>query len=700
MPTATTGLRRLLATLSLGLTALAMGSIASAEGIATSARFFDGSGTPVAVAIQADGRVVAAGSILRSGGADADFAVMRFNGDGTPDATFGTDGRVTTDFSGTDDGATALTIQADGKIVVGGITTVFLDPSLCPTCPTKLVALARYTTGGILDGSFGSGGKVTIPYTCCTLFDQGYTLTAIAVAPNTDIFVAASFNPGGQRNRSHRLHRLTSNGTLLPEWNVASQSLQSVHPFAFGNDGTVVTLGMNQAFMSGFMTGRLTRYTADGALDPTFGGTGVVDGSFGGSVAVQSDNKPVIAGVGISRLTAAGATDSSFGQGGQVSSPFNPYGGGGVTIGTIAPNGSIVAAGGSGPVFQGGGDFAVLTASSAGAVIQHVTTDFGGDDYADAVAVVNGEIIAAGFSKKTGRTDVAWMQLVVNPWRPLLPSAVTADFDGDRRPDMVVLSAAGDWRIAPSSSGFASRESYRWGAATDIPVTADFNADGRADVAVYRPSTGVWYVIDPRTFQQTAYAFLDGRGDVPVPGDYDGDGRTELAVWRQVPGQWFVYNLAAGTFREYHLGRVGDIPIPRDFDGDGKTDLAVYRPSTGAWEVFNIATGVTGTYQWGLAGDIPVPADYYGKGYMAIAIYRPSTGDWWIYDPGTGEYFSFHWGAPGDVPVPGNYIGDRRTDLAVWRPANGAWFVHDLATGTFLPVGLGAPGEPTALRAR
>jgi uncharacterized delta-60 repeat protein len=654
------------------------GSMAWADGIPTRVRFFDGSGTPVAVAIQSDGRVLAAGSIIRSGASDTDFAVMRFNLDGTPDATFGIGGRLTTDFSATDDRATAVAIQADGKILVAGFTTVFLNPG-CSTCPTKVVALARYTTAGILDGSFGSGGKVVLPYTCCTVFESGYESTAIAVAPNTDIFVAAWFNPGGQRSRSYRLHRFTSSGAFLPEWNVASQSLGSPHPFAFGNDGTVVTAGLNQALNFSFVRARLTRYTAAGDLDPTFGGTGVVDGLGGSPVAVQSDGKVV---AGFTRLTAAGALDTAFGQNGTCTDAA-AY----AHVVTVAPDRSIVGVGSTlPPPFIA--DFAVSVVSSAGALIQNYTTDFGGDDVADAVAVrADGSILAAGLSTQAGRTDVAWTQLVVTPWRPLLPSALTIDFDGDRKADMVALARNGEWRIATSSTGFASRVAYRWGAANDIPLTADFNGDRRTDLSVFRH--GAWYVIDPHTLQQASYVF--GGADVPVPGDYDGDGRTELAFYR---AGWYIYNFATNAYNVYPFGTVEDIPIPRDFDGDGKTDLAVYRPSTGVWQVFNIATGATSTYQWGIAGDIPVPADYFGKGYMAIAIYRPSTGEWWIYDPGTGEYFGFHWGAPGDVPVPGDYIGDRRTELACFRPATGAWFVHDLGTGAFLPVGLGAPNEP------
>jgi uncharacterized delta-60 repeat protein len=73
---------------------------------------------PAVAAIQADGKIVAAGYTNASGGYD--FALARYNPDGTLDPTFGTAGLVTTDFGGTGDTAYAVAIQADGKIVAGG----------------------------------------------------------------------------------------------------------------------------------------------------------------------------------------------------------------------------------------------------------------------------------------------------------------------------------------------------------------------------------------------------------------------------------------------------------------------------------------------------------------------------------------------------------------------------------------------------
>src|SRR5689334_529639 len=74
---------------------------------------FGGADAAAAVAVQADGKIVVAGS---SGG---DFALARYGTDGTPDPSFSGDGMVTTDLGGTDAGQD-VAIQADGKIVVAG----------------------------------------------------------------------------------------------------------------------------------------------------------------------------------------------------------------------------------------------------------------------------------------------------------------------------------------------------------------------------------------------------------------------------------------------------------------------------------------------------------------------------------------------------------------------------------------------------
>ena len=104
--------------------------------------FNGGNDEIMAVAIQPDGKIVAAGYTSTAG--LGDFALARYNSDGkTLDTNFDTDGKVTTDFtSNGDDRARAMVIQPDGKIVVAGFATVG---------SAKEFAVARYNTDGSLD---------------------------------------------------------------------------------------------------------------------------------------------------------------------------------------------------------------------------------------------------------------------------------------------------------------------------------------------------------------------------------------------------------------------------------------------------------------------------------------------------------------------------------------------------------------------
>src|SRR6266516_3631488 len=133
------------------------------------------------VAVQPDGKLVAVGvaKTSRSG----DFALARYNTNGSLDATFGTGGKVTTDFNGNDDAANAVVLQPDGKIVVAGEAktsrnqdfarnddaafALVLQPDgklvaagEAKTSRNQDFALARYNANGSLDPTFGTGGKV------------------------------------------------------------------------------------------------------------------------------------------------------------------------------------------------------------------------------------------------------------------------------------------------------------------------------------------------------------------------------------------------------------------------------------------------------------------------------------------------------------------------------------------------------------
>jgi uncharacterized delta-60 repeat protein len=119
--------------------------------------FFGTGDAAWALALQPDDRVLLVGVVFRSGG-NADFGIARYNPDGSLDMSFDTDGKVTTDFFGINDGARAIVLQPDGRIVVAG------EAFEGPVTTSSDWVVARYSGDGSLDTSFGEGGKVTADF--------------------------------------------------------------------------------------------------------------------------------------------------------------------------------------------------------------------------------------------------------------------------------------------------------------------------------------------------------------------------------------------------------------------------------------------------------------------------------------------------------------------------------------------------------
>jgi uncharacterized delta-60 repeat protein len=134
---------------------------------------------PFGAAVQADGKVLVAGTTRDAVGGEERFVVLRHLGDGTLDPSFGTGGVVTTDFGG-DAEAYAVVEQPDGKIVAVGEAQ-------------EGFAVARYLPDGTLDAGFGNGGIVLTPI---PLPGTAYAeATAVVLQPDGKILVAGPACP-------------------------------------------------------------------------------------------------------------------------------------------------------------------------------------------------------------------------------------------------------------------------------------------------------------------------------------------------------------------------------------------------------------------------------------------------------------------------------------------------------------------------
>jgi uncharacterized delta-60 repeat protein len=151
------------------------------------------------IALAASGRIVVAGYATVGGGAQ--FALARYNSNGSLDTTFGSKGLVLTNFSSSlSEVARAIRIDASGRIVVAGYANV--------SCCVLQFALARYNSNGSLDTTFDSDGKVLTPFST----GADAAVSALALSSGGKIVAAGYAVVGG--GRRFALARYNSNGSL------------------------------------------------------------------------------------------------------------------------------------------------------------------------------------------------------------------------------------------------------------------------------------------------------------------------------------------------------------------------------------------------------------------------------------------------------------------------------------------------------
>jgi uncharacterized delta-60 repeat protein len=366
--------------------------------------FFGGDGLngddAYSVVVQTNGKLVVAGSTTNLDDT-VDFALARYNSNGTLDGTFGTGGKVKTNFADFDY-VRALALQADGKIVAAGFTLVNFMPRF---------ALARYNTNGALDATFGTGGKVITGF--------GGPAEVLGVAIQSDGKIVATGFAHVNTDFDFALARYNSNGTLDTTFGTGGKkttafgtpSIAQGNAISVQRDGKIVVAGLT--VVNNFANFALARYNTNGTLDGTFGTGGKLVTDFGAddrafSVALQTDGKIVAAGMtganfALARYNTNGTLDGTFGTGGKV---ITDIAGGlnDIALGVaIRQDGKIVAVGRA--VVSGRTAFAVARYNSNGILDTSfgnggkVTTSFVGSlgDQAFSVAIQpDGKAVVAG----------------------------------------------------------------------------------------------------------------------------------------------------------------------------------------------------------------------------------------------------------------------------------------------------------------
>ncbi len=390
-----------------------------------------------AIALQNDGKIVVAGDTTPfSPPFNSDFALARYNSDGSLDETFGNGGKVATDFDTRHaDHINALVIQSDGKILAAG----FAHFRGSDDNNDYGFALARYNSNGTLDATFGNGGKVITNIsnpTDGTYIFYRESIHAIAIQNDGKIVATGSARPSGVPSSDFATLRYNANGSLdstfgnngkvfmdfpnenIPDSNDAADSV------IIQNNGKIVVGGR---IHRGYFNHGIVRYNSDGTLDSSFGNSGRIITDFPrqgyaqdnreNELAIQNDSKIILAGFAanddrrfsLARFNENGTIDNTFGSNGRVFTDLS----GAIHAVKILNNGKIIAAGAT---ENDSGNFALAQYNSDGSPDTSfgnngtIITDFaGGADRINALAIQgDGKILAAGSATNSlGNLDFA-----------------------------------------------------------------------------------------------------------------------------------------------------------------------------------------------------------------------------------------------------------------------------------------------------
>lgn len=244
------------------------------------------------------------GKILLAGGGAGGFAAVRYRANGTVDVEFGTDGLATCAFSAGSDRANGIALLDDGKIILSGYSA---------NNEIDSIAVTRFTNDGIIDESFGSGGRV-----CAAIPGRRTIGQALAMGPAGEIVVAGYYiNPLAVEPLA-MVARFTAEGVLDTDLN--GTGLRSLAPVGSAAsilnaavvqaDGKIIVCGAVTNANSDFF---LMRLNTDGSDDLTFNTSGTTITDFTGTfdrangMTLQSDGRIVVVGE-----TNAGTQDYNF----------------------------------------------------------------------------------------------------------------------------------------------------------------------------------------------------------------------------------------------------------------------------------------------------------------------------------------------------------------------------------------------------
>lgn len=684
------------------------------------------------VAIQTDGRIVAAGTASTAAGI-REVAVAQYNADGQLDPTFADHGRLLVSVQGADTLVGGMAIQSDGKIVVGG---TWLGGGSVDNYGQDL--FLRCNSDGTLDSTWNGGGTLIIqpPWSFRPVYDS-----LLSVAVQSDGKIVALVDALATGGGPTALIRCMPNGSLDTSFGTNGRANTGVVAWSsYSGDMTIqadgkLVAGLNESGYPYICT--LVRFNQDGSIDATILDAITSDRRLTyNAVGMQANGQIVVAGMyppgpyesqnfmSIARYNADFTLDQAFGDRGLFVTPLE----GGANSVAIQPDGKVIAAGGSNGLFT----LFRAEASPPTLIIQEgmtftATGQFTDPDPDTWTATVDygdgsGPAALALAPDKTFSLN----HLYARPGAYRVTVTVQDDAGAVDTAHATLSVGGGTAAVGlfdPSASTFHLRSSndptdgsgvaFGFGQPSGgwKTLAGDWDGDGVAGVGLYDPATSIFYLTNAfstGTAEMTFGYGAAGGGWIPLVGDWDGDGRMGVGLYDPHSSTFYLTSSLATGVAQYTFGygapNGGWVPLVGDWNGDGVAGVGLYDPQSSVFYLTNaFQTGAAEvTFGYGAPGSgwIPLLGDWNGDGHAGVGLYDAAASTFYLTNAqttGVAEY-TFSYGAPGAgwIPLAGDWQGDGATGVALYDPhASTFYLTNALSTGIAeytLGYGVGGAG--------
>jgi uncharacterized delta-60 repeat protein len=330
--------------------------------------------------------LVAASNGISLSELDFDFAIVRYNSNGTLDSSFGTNGILLSDFNSVSNQAGSLQIQSDNKFIVAGAINgdaVSVNPNF---------AIARYNENGAKDTSFGLNGLVSVNFGAVSnnLLLSEDRLECMKIQSDGKILAAGFTSNISETTANFGIVRLNSDGSLDSSFGINGRIITSfggdtvAYSIQILSDGKFIVCGNDYNDNDNNGNLAIAKYTANGILDTSYGigGKAVTDFTTMSQIfssELQNDDKLIVSGVALNttadfvlfRFMANGSLDTSFGIGGRQTIDFGDDEGAMTSI--TQADGKIILGGGT---YNGiSADFTLLRFNEVGLDYEEFISD-------------------------------------------------------------------------------------------------------------------------------------------------------------------------------------------------------------------------------------------------------------------------------------------------------------------------------------